>query len=117
MFSLFVNYVEMCSECQIDGSILQLIESFQTRLKLPKVNFIFYEYIFKAVVGDSNWKKHFWLKQNKRLGANVSEAFAHAIIENNYFAWLYDYKNKNPGCTLKNEIQLGSARKWRFKWW
>jgi hypothetical protein len=30
---------------------------------------------------------------------------------------LYDYKNKNPGCTLKNEIQLGSARKWRFKWW
>jgi hypothetical protein len=22
----------------------------------------------------------------------VFEAFAHAIIENNYFAWLYDYK-------------------------
>jgi hypothetical protein len=26
------------------------------------------------------------------LGTNVFEAFAHAIIENNYFAWLYDYK-------------------------
>jgi hypothetical protein len=40
------------------------------------------------------------------LGTNVSEAFAHAIIENNYFAWLYDYKNKNPGCTLLTEYDL-----------
>jgi hypothetical protein len=43
------------------------------------------------------------------LGTNVSEAFAHAIIvENNYFAWLYDYKNKNPGswCTLQTEYNL-----------
>ena len=42
----------MCSECEIDGLILPSIESFQMRLKLPKVNFIFYEYFFKAVVGD-----------------------------------------------------------------
>jgi hypothetical protein len=42
----------MCSECKFDGSILPSIESFQMRLKLPKVNFIFYEYFFKAVVGD-----------------------------------------------------------------
>jgi hypothetical protein len=40
------------------------------------------------------------------LGTNVSEAFAHAIIENNYFAWLYDYKNKYPGCTLQTEYNL-----------
>jgi hypothetical protein len=40
------------------------------------------------------------------LGTNVSKAFAHAIIENNYFAWLYDYKNKNPGCTLLTEYDL-----------
>jgi hypothetical protein len=40
------------------------------------------------------------------LGTNVSEAFAHVIIENNYFAWLYDYKNKNPGCTLLTEYNL-----------
>jgi hypothetical protein len=74
------------------------------RLKLPKVNFIFYEYFFKAVVGDSIWKQRF--TENKRLGTNVSEAFAHVIIENNYFAWLYDYKNKNPGCTLLTEYDL-----------
>jgi hypothetical protein len=56
MSSLFVNYAEMCSECEIDGLILPSIESFQMRLKLPKVNFIFYEYFFKAVVRDSIWK-------------------------------------------------------------
>jgi hypothetical protein len=74
------------------------------RLKLPKVNLIFYEYFFKAVVGGGIWKQHF--TENKRLGTNVSEAFAHAIIENNYSAWLYDYKNKNPGCTLLTEYDL-----------
>ncbi len=46
---------EMCSECKIDGLILPSIKSFQMRLKLPKVNFIFYEYFFKAVVRDGNW--------------------------------------------------------------
>ncbi len=56
MFSLFVTYAEMCSKCKIDGLILPSIKSFQMRLKLPKVNFIFYEYFFKAVVRDSIWK-------------------------------------------------------------
>jgi hypothetical protein len=74
------------------------------RLKLPKVHFIFYEYFLKAVDGDGNWKQCF--AENKRLGTNISEAFAHAIIENNYFAWLYDYKNKNPGCILQTEYNL-----------
>jgi hypothetical protein len=54
--SLFVNYAEMYSECKIDGLILPWIESFQMRLKHPKVNFIFYEYFFKAVVGDGTLK-------------------------------------------------------------
>jgi hypothetical protein len=53
------------------------------RLKLPKVSFIFYEYFINAVVEDGNWKQCF--AENKRLGTNVSEAFAHAITENNYF--------------------------------
>jgi hypothetical protein len=104
MFSLLVTYAEMCSECEIDGSTLPSIKSFQMRLKLPKINFTFYEYFFKAVVGDSIWKRCFI--ENKRLGTNVSKAFAHAIIENNYFPWLYDYKNKNPGCTLLTEYNL-----------
>jgi hypothetical protein len=94
MFSFFVTFAEICCECEIDGSILPSIKSFQIRLKLPKVNFTFYEYFFKAMVEDGILKQHF--TENKRLGTNVSEAFAHAIIKNNYFTWLYDYKNKNP---------------------
>jgi hypothetical protein len=58
-FSFFVMFAEMCSECEIDGSIRPLTESFQMRLKLPKVNFIFYEYFVKAVVGDGIWKQLF----------------------------------------------------------
>jgi hypothetical protein len=56
MFSFLVTFAEMCSECEIDRLILPLIESFQMRLKLPKVNFTFYEYFFNAVVGDGIWK-------------------------------------------------------------
>jgi hypothetical protein len=78
------------------------------RFKPPKVNFIFYEYVLKVVVGNGNWKQCF--AENKRLGTNVSEAFAHAIIENNYFAWLYDYKNKNPGCTLQTKYNLAEQQ-------
>jgi hypothetical protein len=40
------------------------------------------------------------------LGTNVAKAFAQAIIENIYLAWLYDYKNKNPGCTQLTEYNL-----------
>jgi hypothetical protein len=63
-----------------------------------------YEYLFKAVVRDSIWKQCF--AENKRFGTNVTKAFARAIIENIYLAWLYDYKNKNPGCTLLSEYNL-----------
>jgi hypothetical protein len=42
------------------------------------------------VVGDGIWKWCF--AENKRLGTNVSECFAHVTIENNQFAWLYDKK-------------------------
>ncbi len=104
LFPFFITYAEMCIECKIDRLILPSIQSFQMRLKLPKINFIFYEYFFKAVVGDGNWKQCF--TENKRLGMKISKAFAHSIIENNYFAWLFDYKNKNPGCTLQTEYDL-----------
>jgi hypothetical protein len=52
----------------------------------------------------SSRKQHF--AENKRLGTNVFEVFANVIIKNNYFTWLYDNKNKNPGCTLLTEYNL-----------
>jgi len=91
----------MCEDCEEEDAILPSIESFQTRLKNPKVNYIFYEYFFKAVIGEARWKRNF--EENKRFGTCIAEAFTHALLENNYFAWLFDYKCKNPGCSLKTE--------------
>ena len=97
----------MCKACELDGTVLPSIESFELRLALPKVNYIFYEYFFKAVVGENAWKRRF--VEKKRFGTNVLEAFAHAIIRNNYFAWLYDFKSNNPGTTLVTEYDLAAT--------
>jgi len=34
---------------------------------------------------------------------NVLEAFTHLCLQNNYFAWLYDYKVSHQNSTLKTE--------------
>ncbi len=54
---------------------------------------MFYEYFFKAVVGKYTWKQRFRM--------TILEAFMYATLSNNYMAWLYDYKHKNPASTLK----------------
>jgi hypothetical protein len=36
----------------------------------------------------------------------VLEAFTYATLSNNYMAWLYDYKHKNPASTVKTEYNL-----------
>lgn len=95
----------MCEDCEEYLAVLPSIESFQTRLKLPKVYYLFYDYFFKAVMGEARWKRHY--QEDKRFGTSVAEAFAHALLENNYFAWLFDYKCKNEGsCNLKTEYEI-----------
>ena len=93
------------------AAILPSIESFQMRLLLPKVYYIFYEYFFKAVIGEGTWKRCF--TGNKRFGTNILEAYAHAIIKNNYFAWLYDYKSKHPASTLQTEYDLAVQKSYK----
>jgi len=97
----------MCNECENDSAVLPSLESFQMRLKMPKVNYIFYQYFFKAVVNVGAWKHQF---TKGRFGTNVLEAFAHAILQNNYFAWLYHYKLDNPDSTLKMEFDLADEK-------
>jgi hypothetical protein len=36
----------------------------------------------------------------------VQEALTYATLSNNYMAWLYGYKHKNPASTLKTEYNL-----------
>ena len=92
---------EMCEECAQGGMVLPSIESFNERWALPKVHFTFYDYFFKAVIGEGTWKRR--LKENKRLGTIVAEAYTHAVLTNNYFAWLYQYKAKNTTSPLTTE--------------
>jgi hypothetical protein len=72
------------------------------------VYYIFYEYFFKAAISKGTWKQH--LTGSKRFGTNFLEAYALAIIKNNYFTWLYNYKSKHPGSTLQMEYDLPLPR-------
>jgi hypothetical protein len=73
-------------------------------MALPKVMFIFYEYFFKAMVGGAAWKKRF--EEDVRFGTNILEGYTQATLENNYFAWVYEYVKENPGSTIKTEYDV-----------
>jgi hypothetical protein len=72
-------------------------------VNLPKVHYLFYEYFFRPVIGEANWKRRF--AERKRFGTNIAEAYGHALLENNYHAWVYDYLTKTPLSTLKTEYE------------
>jgi len=74
-------------------------------MALPKVHFVFFEYFFRAVIGEMAWKIRM-KDDRKRLGSTMAEAYANLQLNNNYFAWLYDYKMKHPNTTLKTEYDL-----------
>lgn len=98
---------EMCGECEVDGRILPSLESFQMRLKQPLVNYVFYEYVFKPVVGEGAWNRRL---NASRFGTNALEAYAHALLQNNYMAWVFDYRQRHPGSTLKTEYDLAKSQ-------
>jgi hypothetical protein len=99
-----ITNVGLCGECKTDGVVLPSLESFQSGMALPKVMIIFYKYFFKAIVGGAAWKKRF--EEDVRFGTNILEAYTQATLENNYFAWVYEYVKENPGRTLKTEYDV-----------
>jgi hypothetical protein len=91
----------MVDKCTDDGMVLPSIESFALGLKLPRVHFLFYEHIYKAVIGKGNWKQQ--IAENKRLGTAVSQTFGQTTLANNYMEWLLDYLQLHPTTTLLTE--------------
>ena len=91
----------LCKDCVKAGKVLPSIEHFQQRYNSPRVYFLFYNYFLRAVMGDNKWKSN--LEGNKKLGTNIAEAYTHSLIENNYFAWLFEYKDRASGQDLKTE--------------
>ena len=60
----------------------------------PKAYYVFYEYFYKAAVGES-WWKDCMKKIDGRIGNDTTEAFALLLFANNYKAWLYEEKIKH----------------------
>ena len=87
----------MCRRCEANRQVLPSIEHFQDRLKNPKMYYFFYHYFVRAVIGESQWKRN--IQGKLRLATSPAEAYAHSLIENNYFAWMFEYKYEHSGAT------------------
>ncbi len=99
--ALYLCLPELCEECNCDRMVLPALESFAKCWRLPKLNYLFYHYFYRAAVGDATWK--YRLAENKRLGPVILEAYTHTRLCNQYFAWLYEYKADHPESELKTE--------------
>jgi hypothetical protein len=87
---------ELCEFCNSNGAVLPSLEAFEMRLEIPMVYIIFYDYFFKASVGDSRWKRECLDEGCDSLGSIQAESFAMLQLKNNYFAWLLEAKKAVP---------------------
>jgi hypothetical protein len=85
------------------------LESFEQRLDNPKAYYVFYEYFYKAAVGEVRWKECMD-SSDERIGNDTTEAFALLTLANNYKAWLYGGKLSH-GDALWTEYDSDSGGK------
>jgi len=94
----------MLADCVALGMVFPSLESFLQRWRMPKTHFMFYEYLYKAVVTESVWKERLNAPGNDaRLGTVISEAYALAELDNQYYSWMYQFIVENPNSTLVTE--------------
>ena len=86
------------------------LESIEQRLENPKAYYVFYEFFYKAAVGEVRWKECLDGTSDERIGNDTTEAFALLLFANNYKAWLYDEK-LNHGDALMTEYEHDSQEK------
>ncbi len=67
------------------------LESIEQRLENPKAYYVFYQFFYKAAVGEVRWKECMDSLET-RIGNDTTEAFALLLFANNYKAWLYEEK-------------------------
>jgi hydroxymethylpyrimidine pyrophosphatase-like HAD family hydrolase len=77
------------------------LESIEKRLENPKAYYIFYQFFYKAAVGEVRWKECMDSSE-ARIGNDTTEAFARLLFANNYKGWLYE-KKFNHGQALWTE--------------
>jgi hypothetical protein len=82
--------------------MLPSLLSINKHYQLPKVHFLFFEFLLKVAIGNATWKKR--LKEEEtRLATQGIEAYANAVVNNHYFAFLYIYFMNNLNSTLCTE--------------
>lgn len=102
--SLFLDfhYAELCNLAIAENAIFPSLEAFEKGIQIPSVYMIFYEYFFKASVGDIPWKAVCYEgteegstgDPTKPLAPIQLEAFTFIMLRNNYFAWLWEAKKR-----------------------
>ena len=75
--------------------VLLSLESIEQRLDNPKAYYVFYEFFYRAAVGESKWK-YCMDNLDMRFGNDTTEAFALLLFANNYKAWLFQENNTQP---------------------
>ena len=58
-------------------------------------------------MGESKWKKN--MDASEKLGTNIAEAHAHALIKDNYFTWLLECKLHTAGHEIKTEYEQSTS--------
>ncbi len=77
------------------------LESIEQRLDNPKAYYVFYQFFYKAAVGEVRWKECMDSLET-RIGNDTTEAFAPLLK-----AWLYKEK-LNHGEAQQSQERIGS---------
>jgi hypothetical protein len=88
---LHLQKSDLCQVCVDKKCVMLSLESIERRLENPKAYYIFYEFFYKAAVGEVQWKECMDSSE-VRIGNDTTEAFALLLFANNYKAWLYEEK-------------------------
>ena len=59
-------------------------------MKDPKLYCLFYDYFYRPCVGDKEWSSDLRDPKQPRIGNPNTEAFAHLMLENCYWAWIIE---------------------------
>ena len=113
---------ELVEFCNANSAVFPSMEAFEMQLEIPLVYVVFYDFFFKASVGDAKWKKECLEREYKSLGSIQAESFAMLQLKNNYFAWLLEAKKAMPTLITdycpepRRRGKLSGAQAWLGKW-
>jgi hypothetical protein len=82
------------------------LESIERRLEDPKAYYIFYQFFYKAAVGEGRWNDCMD-DSEVRIGNDTTEAFALLLFANNYKCWLYEEKLTHGGALWTEYDSVG----------